>query len=126
MATLTAVVLSCTPLNFLQLEMIAHDKQEKERSDARNAVEEYIYDMRGKVDGGEYEKYSDDKTRQRLLHDLRSTEDWLYDQGTNQDTTMYLERLKTLKVTCTALSSGHLIIRTFRLEPRRSHTPSLQ
>lgn len=82
--------------------MIAHDKQEKERSDARNAVEEYVYDMRGKVDGGEYEKYSDDKTRQKLLHDLRSTEDWLYDQGTNQDRTMYLERLKILKVTRTS------------------------
>lgn len=78
--------------------MISQDKKDKERSDAKNAVEEYVYDMRGKLDGGEYSKYSDDKTRQRLLNDLRSTESWLYDQGTNQESNVYLERLKSLKV----------------------------
>ena len=78
--------------------MISEDKKHKERSDAKNAVEEYVYDMRGKLDGGEYVKYSDDKTRQRLLNDLRSTETWLYDQGANQESNIYLERLKNLKV----------------------------
>lgn len=78
--------------------MIAQDKKDKERSDAKNAVEEYVYDMREKLDGGEYVKYSDEKTRQRLLNDLRSTENWLYDQGANQDRNVYLERLKNLKV----------------------------
>lgn len=78
--------------------MISQDKKDKERSDAKNAVEEYVYDMRSKLDGGEYVKYSDDKTRQRLLNDLRSTEAWLYDKGVNQDSSVYLERLKNLKV----------------------------
>lgn len=78
--------------------MISQDKKDKERSDAKNAVEEYVYDMREKLDGGEYSKYSDEKTRQRLLNDLRSTENWLYDQGANQDRNVYLERLKNLKV----------------------------
>ena len=78
--------------------MISQDKNNKERSDAKNAVEEYVYDMRGKLDGGEYVKYSDEKTRQRLLADLRTTEDWLYGQGINQERSVYLERLKSLKV----------------------------
>jgi len=78
--------------------MISQDKKEKERSDAKNAVEEYVYDMRGKIDGGDYEKYSDDKTRQKLLNDLQITEDWLYDEGSNQEKNVYVERLKSLKV----------------------------
>jgi molecular chaperone DnaK (HSP70) len=78
--------------------MLSQDKKEKERSDAKNAVEEYVYDMRGKLDGGEYTKYSDDKHRQKLLNDLRTTENWLYDQGINQEKNVYVDRLKSLKV----------------------------
>jgi len=80
-----------------ELEMIAQDKKEKERSDAKNAVEEYVYEMRGKLDGGDYEKYSDDKTRQKLLNDLQTTEDWLYDEGSHQEKNVYVDRLKSLK-----------------------------
>jgi hypothetical protein len=78
--------------------MLSQDKKEKECSDAKNAVEEYVYDMRGKLDGGEYTKYSDDKNRQKLLNDLRTTESWLYDKGINQDKNVYVDRLKSLKV----------------------------
>ncbi|CAF1348680.1 unnamed protein product [Didymodactylos carnosus] len=79
------------------LGMISQDKKEKERSDAKNAVEEYVYDMRGKIDSGEYVKYTDDKHKQKLLHDLRSTEGWLYEEGVNQEKNVYVERLKALK-----------------------------
>lgn len=80
-----------------ETEMISQDKKEKERSDAKNAVEEYVYEMRDKLESGQYNKYSDEKHRQRLLNDLRSTENWLYDQGVNQDKNIYTERLKSLK-----------------------------
>lgn len=40
----------------LQNEMIMQDKLEKERGDAKNAVEEYVYDMRNKL-SAEYEKF---------------------------------------------------------------------
>ena len=36
--------------------MIGQDKLEKERNDAKNAVEEYLYDLRNKL-CGVYEKY---------------------------------------------------------------------
>lgn len=36
--------------------MIMQDKLEKERNDAKNAVEEYVYDMRDKL-CGIYEKF---------------------------------------------------------------------
>ena len=85
--------------------MISQDKKEKERSDAKNAVEEYVYEMRGKIDGGEYEKFSDDKVRQKLLGDLQTTEDWLYDDGMNQEKNVYVDRLKNLKVSSRAPST---------------------
>ena len=80
-----------------ELDMLSQDKKEKERSDAKNSVEEYVYDMRGKIDGGSYEKFSDDKIRQKLLNDLQTTEDWLYDDGMDQEKNVYVERLKNLK-----------------------------
>jgi len=80
----------------LENEMGAQDKKEKERSDAKNAVEEYVYDMRDKI-GGDYEKYSDENTRNKFLNDLQITEDWLYDDGMNQEKSVYVERLKNLK-----------------------------
>jgi len=35
--------------------MVMHDKLEFEKAEARNSVEEYVYDMRGKL----YEKYQE-------------------------------------------------------------------
>lgn len=37
--------------------MIIQDKLVKEQNDAKNAVEEYVYDLRDKL-GGVYEKYT--------------------------------------------------------------------
>lgn len=34
---------------FTQGEMMMQDKLEKERCDAKNAVEEYVYEMRDKI-----------------------------------------------------------------------------
>lgn len=40
-----------------QRQMIIQDKLVKEQNDAKNAVEEYVYDLRDKL-GGVYEKYT--------------------------------------------------------------------
>ena len=102
--------------------MLSQDKKEKERSDAKNAVEEYVYDMRGKIDGGAYEKFADEKVRQKLLGDLQSTEDWLYDDGMHQEKNIYVERLKTLKVRRLTLFLQQLLC---SLVPGRSHSDAL-
>ena len=41
---------------FSQLSMIQQDRKEKERSEAKNSVEEYIYEIRDKL-ANEYEKF---------------------------------------------------------------------
>ena len=45
---------------IFQAKMIMQDKLEKERCDAKNAVEEYVYDMRDRL-GGELEKFITEK-----------------------------------------------------------------
>ena len=41
---------------FYKLSMIQQDKKEKERSEAKNSVEEYIYEIRDKL-SNEYEAF---------------------------------------------------------------------
>lgn len=46
--------------------MIIQDKLVKEQNDAKNAVEEYVYDLRDKL-GGVYEKYITESVSADLL-----------------------------------------------------------
>lgn len=43
------LILSERFVMFIQGEMMMQDKLEKERCDAKNAVEEYVYEMRDKI-----------------------------------------------------------------------------
>lgn len=48
---IVAEVLPCSCLDPPQGKMIMQDRLEKERNDAKNNVEEYVYDMRDKLHG---------------------------------------------------------------------------
>lgn len=62
--------------------MIASDKQEKERADARNAFEEYIYDLRSKVSSeDELAPFILENDRNALVAQLDDMENWLYEDG---------------------------------------------
>lgn len=52
----------CILHSLFQRKMIVQDKQEKERNDAKNAVEEYVYDLRDKL-CGIFEKYITEEVR---------------------------------------------------------------
>ncbi len=106
--------------------MIMQDKLEKERNDAKNYVEEYVYEMRGKLHGV-LENFvseavsvymyllsfikiamllSDGFIKQRLsMQDrdsfslkLEDTENWLYEEGEDQQKQVYIDKLAELKV----------------------------
>uniref|UniRef100_A0A6I8P8S8 Heat shock protein family A (Hsp70) member 4 like n=1 Tax=Ornithorhynchus anatinus TaxID=9258 RepID=A0A6I8P8S8_ORNAN len=72
-------------------KMIMQDKLEKERNDAKNAVEEYVYDLRDKL-ASVLEKFV-------CLgeHDDRDTENWLYEDGEDQPKQVYIDKLQELK-----------------------------
>lgn len=85
--------------NFLEqeLKMITNDRQEKERVDAKNALEEFIYDMRGRIqEGGELFEYVNDSNRVGICEELEKLENWLYEEGEDCERQVYKDRLGNL------------------------------
>lgn len=79
-----------------ECQMILQDKLEREKGFAKNAVESYVYDMRGKLDD-ELQKYITDEAREKFSELLSVTEDWLYEEGENQSKKVYQDKLAELK-----------------------------
>uniref|UniRef100_A0A8C7NBM4 Heat shock protein 4a n=1 Tax=Oncorhynchus kisutch TaxID=8019 RepID=A0A8C7NBM4_ONCKI len=76
-------------------KMIMQDKLEKERNDAKNNVEEYVYDMRDKLHGL-LEKFVSESVNTFSLR-LEDTENWLYEDGEDQQKQVYIDKLAELK-----------------------------
>ncbi|XP_051822465.1 heat shock 70 kDa protein 4L [Antechinus flavipes] len=77
-------------------KMIMQDKLEKERNDAKNAVEEYVYDFRDKL-CNVYEKFVTAEDSNKLSSVLEDTENWLYEDGEDQPKQIYVDKLHELK-----------------------------
>ncbi|XP_059208451.1 heat shock 70 kDa protein 4a [Centropristis striata] len=77
-------------------KMIMQDKLEKERNDAKNNVEEYVYDMRDKLHGL-LEKFVNEADRDTFSLKLEDTENWLYEDGEDQQKQVYIDKLAELK-----------------------------
>ncbi|XP_027886272.1 heat shock 70 kDa protein 4a [Xiphophorus couchianus] len=77
-------------------KMIMQDKLEKERNDAKNNVEEYVYEMRDKLHGS-LEKFVNEADRDAFSIKLEDTETWLYEDGEDQQKQVYIDKLAELK-----------------------------
>uniref|UniRef100_A0A8B9PL08 Heat shock protein 105 kDa n=1 Tax=Apteryx owenii TaxID=8824 RepID=A0A8B9PL08_APTOW len=84
------------PENSNDGKMIMQDKLEKERNDAKNAVEEYVYEFRDKL-SGPYEKFVCEKDLQGFSALLTETEGWLYEDGEDEAKQVYVDKLEDLK-----------------------------
>ncbi|XP_078401498.1 heat shock protein 105 kDa-like [Cetorhinus maximus] len=88
-------------------DMIMQDKLEKERSHAKNAVEEYIYDFREKL-CGPFEKFVSTKDQKHFSTLLSETENWLYEDGEDQIKQVYVDKLLELKKLGTPIQDRYL------------------
>ncbi|XP_041123817.1 heat shock 70 kDa protein 4L-like [Polyodon spathula] len=77
-------------------KMIMQDRLEKERIDAKNAVEEYVYELRNKL-CSIYEKLVSEDDSSKLSLMLEDTENWLYEEGEDQPRQVYVDKLAELK-----------------------------
>ncbi|XP_065844122.1 97 kDa heat shock protein-like [Oscarella lobularis] len=77
-------------------EMASQDKLEKERADMKNAVEEYVYNMRDKLEDSLREFVKEEK-RESFCQLLSKTEDWLYEEGDDERKQVYVDKLAELK-----------------------------
>jgi hypothetical protein len=99
--TMKPYVLDAAALNVLvetELQFKVQDQQEKEKNDARNALEEYIYEMRDKI-SSVYEPYILPADADAYRSTLTAMEDWLYDEGEDETKTVYVDKLAQLRVT---------------------------
>uniref|UniRef100_A0A0K0E6P5 Heat shock 70 kDa protein 4-like n=1 Tax=Strongyloides stercoralis TaxID=6248 RepID=A0A0K0E6P5_STRER len=79
-----------------ELKMQQTDFLEKQKADAKNAVEEYVYDMRDKL-CDVLADFIQEKDAEEFKGLLQKTEDWLYEDGEDGETKMYEEKLSYLK-----------------------------
>lgn len=78
-------------------KMHAEDKLVMETEERKNALEEYVYEMRGKLED-RYAKYVQPAEKETLLKGLQDAEDWLYsDEGEDATKSVYVKRLDELK-----------------------------
>ncbi|XP_017005718.2 heat shock 70 kDa protein 4 isoform X2 [Drosophila takahashii] len=84
--------------NYTQQEskMIGNDQKETERIDAKNALEEFVYDMRNKLQGGPLEPFVVEAEREAIVAQLNDLENWLYEDGEDCERETYTSRLQAL------------------------------
>uniref|UniRef100_A0A8W7PCT0 Heat shock 70 kDa protein 4 n=1 Tax=Anopheles coluzzii TaxID=1518534 RepID=A0A8W7PCT0_ANOCL len=86
------------PMDIQEMKMIANDRQEKERIDARNALEEQVYEIREKIqEDGALHDYIDPQDASAICRELEETENWLYEEGESCEKGVYKERLEKMR-----------------------------
>lgn len=86
----------------IEVNLILADKVWKERLDAKNALEEYIYDWRDKLESESKDPFISPNEKEVFLNELRNHEQWLYEQEdlrTILSKSVYEEKLAQLKKT---------------------------
>ncbi|KAI0744328.1 heat shock protein 70, partial [Daedaleopsis nitida] len=80
----------------LEAQMHAADKLVMDTEERKNALEEFIYDTRSRLDE-RYAPYAQPQEKQKILVALQEAEDWLYSEdGEDATKSVYVERLDAL------------------------------
>jgi len=79
-----------------EMEMARQDKGEADRLTAKNSVEEYIYEIRGKL-CEELEDFMVEEDRNKFSLELEDAENWLYEDGEYAEKVEYSQKLTQLK-----------------------------
>ncbi|SCU93649.1 LAFA_0F17502g1_1 [Lachancea sp. 'fantastica'] len=76
-------------------ELFSQDKLVAETEDRKNALEEYIYTLRGKLDE-DYASFASDDEKTKLKDMLAKAEDWLYEDGYDSTKARYIAKYEEL------------------------------
>ncbi|XP_074603198.1 heat shock protein 70Cb [Brevipalpus obovatus] len=83
-----------------EANLVLNDKRWKELIDARNELEEYVYEWRDKMEGGGYDCFTQPGDKDNFLTNLNQIQQWLYDEeddGSPKKRSIYAEKLTHLK-----------------------------
>ncbi|OXA61158.1 heat shock 70 kDa protein 4L [Folsomia candida] len=87
-------------------KMMAEDRREKERIDAKNGLEEYVYLLRDKLDT-DLTQFVEERDKSKLSEELSFLENWLYEDGSDEKRQVYQDRLEKLKKTTDPIFERH-------------------
>ncbi|CCE81363.1 Piso0_001262 [Millerozyma farinosa CBS 7064] len=76
-------------------QLINTDKLVAETEDRKNALEEYIYELRGKLEE-QYKDFASDEEKSKLSDMLMKAEDWLYEDGFDATKAKYIAKYEEL------------------------------
>lgn len=80
-----------------EAEMNATDRLVIDTADRRNALEEYVYETRSKLEMA-WSEYADDVNREKFMSALTEMENWLYtEEGESATKSMFIEKAEFLR-----------------------------
>lgn len=79
-----------------EFNMAMTDRLVSETEDKKNALEEYIYEVRGKLED-EWAPFADESQKSKLNTMLMDTEDWLYADGEDAKKAKYVSKMEDLQ-----------------------------
>lgn len=81
-----------------EAQMKAADTYMRERSDALNGLESYVYDLRSRIDEyGDLKDYGPESVREPLRKELDDIEEWIYsEEGDNANKSAFVKRKEDL------------------------------
>lgn len=79
-----------------EFNMAMTDRIVQETEDRKNALEEYIYELRGKIED-EWSAHASEAEKEKISRQLMDTEDWLYGDGEDAKKAKYVARLEDLQ-----------------------------
>lgn len=77
-------------------QMFMEDKLVADTEDRKNALEEYIYENRTKIDDL-YAEFASDDEKSKIKRLLDETEDWLYSEGEDTTKAVYVAKMESLR-----------------------------
>eukprot|EP00179_Madagascaria_erythrocladioides_P003206 CAMPEP_0198310772 /NCGR_PEP_ID=MMETSP1450-20131203/2715_1 /TAXON_ID=753684 ORGANISM="Madagascaria erythrocladiodes, Strain CCMP3234" /NCGR_SAMPLE_ID=MMETSP1450 /ASSEMBLY_ACC=CAM_ASM_001115 /LENGTH=857 /DNA_ID=CAMNT_0044013619 /DNA_START=60 /DNA_END=2633 /DNA_ORIENTATION=- len=108
----------------MESKMRATDLYLKEKADARNALESYIYDMRSRLDeyGGDLKEFCEESARVAFKTQLDAMEEWLYeDEGENASKSVFVSKRGDLEKI-----GAPIVFRKVEADNREKHLRELQ
>lgn len=78
-------------------EIDVREAAKKKKEAAKNNLETFIFDARSKLSDDDVELVSTEEVREDVRAQLMDAEDWLYGDGDNAETEVYVEKLQGLK-----------------------------
>eukprot|EP00800_Vazella_pourtalesii_P015889 TRINITY_DN43_c0_g1_i9.p1 TRINITY_DN43_c0_g1~~TRINITY_DN43_c0_g1_i9.p1 ORF type:complete len:762 (+),score=122.21 TRINITY_DN43_c0_g1_i9:594-2879(+) len=83
----------------IESELLSQDRYQAEKANSKNALEEYVYEMRDKI-GTSLKDFFQEQEKEKIKTNLEKMDEWLMNDETEEEPSIYKDHLKTLKAQC--------------------------